>query len=704
MLHFVDLDFETQSSADLPLVGAEAYAQDPTTVVLCLNWSVDYGPKQRWFPGDATDALTALVDDTDMVFVAHNAAFEQAIWRWIMVRDFGLPYLSIERWEDTMAVAAWRGWPLKLERVARMAGIPQQKDMEGSRLTIGLSRMDKKTGNYPVCTPAILKRVADYCDQDVEVESALRRRMGLLSGLSEHERAIWVLDQRINQRGVRIDLDYVRAANRVVKRATGPMLDEFRDLTDGLNPGQRDKLIAWAAREGVPMADLRKETIDNVLDAEEVDEAGYVSNAEEDNDDVSGSPVSLPNRTLPETVRRVLQIRQTLGSSSIKKLDRMLHCVSPDGRVRGLLQYHAAGTGRWGGRLLQPQNFPRGSLTFEAGVDPVTGQSILKAPSPESVVDAIMSGDPEYVEMVLGKPAIECVISGLRHALIADPGKVFLVGDFAGIEARIVLAMAGQHDKTAMMASGQDVYLDMARRIYNREVTKANLVERQMGKATILGCGFQMGWRTFKRRVCPDLPDEFAQTVIEAYRKQWAPKIPGLWYGLNDAALKAARDSVVTEAYGVRYAQRDGFLVAALPSGWQRLWYHRPHYVPYETEQEQKDRYGKDHRPEYRSRPFWKYDTYKGGKVSHRNAYGGLLTENAVQGLARGLLAASMFRLEREGFPIVLTVHDECIAEVDEDKADEARFTAAMAEPTAWAERMRIPINVETWSGRRYKK
>ena len=240
-----------------------------------------------------------------------------------------------------------------------------------------------------------------------------------------------------------------------------------------------------------------------------------------------------------------------------------------------------------------------------------------------------------------------------------------------------------------MMASGHDVYLDMAAAIYNRRnLTKADMVERQTGKNTVLGCGFQMGAAKFHARYCPDQPIEFAERVIRAYRKEWAPKVPELWYGLDKVALHAVKDGGMQERYGVTYRRESDWLTATLPSGWQKLWYPAPRLF----------------HDEKFDREAWQYTAYKGGKASQVKAYGGLLTENVVQGLARGLLVASMMRVERAGMPIVLTVHDEIVVEIDEDKADLDLFETLMAEPTAWSERIGIPIGVEAWMGRRYKK
>src|SRR5229473_469934 len=309
---YVDLDFETASSADLKQVGTWPYADDPTTEILCLLWSVEDHKPFRWIPGQNDSTLFEYARDPRAVFIAHNAGFEQAIWHCIMVPVFGFPPIPIERWEDTMATCAWKAQPLKLEKAAIALRLPVEKDMEGNRLTLSMSRLNKKTGMYPARTPEVLTRIADYCAQDVAVESALRRRIGLLSEQSPHERGIWLLDQKINQRGVRIDLDFVRQAQLVVDRATVPLLAEFKDLTGGLAPGQRDKVIAWAGAAGVALDNLQKGYLEELLEnQEETDDAGYVSKA----GDVDGGSDDNGLAVLPEVVRRVLGIRQMLGSS-----------------------------------------------------------------------------------------------------------------------------------------------------------------------------------------------------------------------------------------------------------------------------------------------------------------------------------------------------------------------------------------------------
>lgn len=686
------LDFETMSAVDLPEAGAWRYAEDPTTDVICASVTVIVNAcreKFLWWPGDpiSTARLLALAVDPDMVFVAHNAGFEKAIWRKIMIPLFAFPDIPNSRWHDTMAVCAMRRIPMELDMAAKVLGLPQQKDNEGKKITLGLSKFNK-AGNYER-TPDKIARTGIYCMQDSDTEVALLDEIGYLP---PGERDVWLLDQRINERGIRIDLEYVRRCQQVVAGSTAPLLHEFRKLTGkgdpalGLNPGQRDKVLDWVEANGYWLPDLKKATLERVMGSQEAEAV------KEEWDDLPDLP------PMPPAVSRAMTIRALLGSASIKKLGRMEACTSLDGRARGLLQYHAAGPGRWGGRLLQPQNFPRGS--YKVDLKDADDRVAM-------AVDALMTGNHEYVQLMTGAEPINVVSSSLRHALIADKDRVFEVGDFAGIEARLVLALAGQHDKTALMASGADVYIDMALDIYGQpkfDVSNKALIEafkrehlewRQVGKNTILGCGFQMGHKTFRARYCPDQPPEFAQRVIEAYRKQWAPEVPKVWAGFEDAALETVLTGQQHEAYGVEFKIEGRWMTARLLSG-RKLWYFNPKCVrktmPWST----------DERPDVRLA--WTFQTLKNKHWITVDAYGGIITENIVQALARDLLCVAAFKCERENMPVVLTVHDEIVAEPLHRYANRGTLKQIMEDSPDWARAIKVPVQIEDWVGERYRK
>lgn len=651
---WIVLDFETVSGCDLKKAGAWRYAEDPSTDVLCLSWELGTF-RQTWYPGDAPPPFLSVTKD--VLHVAHNAAFEKAIWRNIMVPVYGWPDIPNDRWHDTMARCANLVLPQALDRAGKVLGLAHEKDMEGNRLTLSLSRINKKTGMYPEITPVIRERVGRYCEGDVAEQSELHRRIGWLPA---EERKVWILDQTINERGVRLDVPLIRAMKEIVDKASKPLAEEFREITGGLNMTQVAKVGSWLLDQGVALPDMQKDTLAAVLG--ETEEGEYVEDRIE--------------LELPPHVERALRIRQLIGSASIKKLDAMLACVCADGRARGLLNYHGAGTGRWAGRLLQPQNFPRGSIDKDITI--------------EQKIDALMTGDPEWVYTVLGEQPVETVVSSLRHCLIAEDDHELCAGDFAGIEARMVLSIAGQWDKVKMMADGVDVYCDMATSIYKREITKADTEERQTGKNSVLGLGFQMGADRFHREYCEGRPVEFAQRVVDTYRKEWAPDVPQVWYALDDAAIRAVWDRRPQEAYGVLYALEDRWLTARLPSG-RKLYYFNPQMVRKAMPWDETD-----------VRRGWTYQAMKTGQWKTIHAFGGLMTENVVQALARDLMVDAMFKCEAENYPVVLTVHDEVVSETK--RPDPKMLQQIMEDIPQWAKDLKVPVKAECWAGQRYRK
>lgn len=661
------IDFETASSIDIKKSGGWRYSEDITTEILCLAFIMD-GHVSTWRPGDDAQWLIDYANDPEIIFVAHNASFEKAIWRNIMVPLFGLPNIPNSRWDDTLAACAMRAIPLDLDRAAVALRLENHKDKKESAFTISLSKPNRK--GYYDRSPDSLLRVLRYCIQDTRTQSNLRSYLG---PLPPGERQVWLLDQRINERGLLLDMAFISAAQKVVDLATVPLVEEFFQITGGLKPTQTAKFKDWVHGRGVWIDSLAKEVVVALLGEEGEDEDEVLPGLSEINP--------------PADVRRALFIRSLVGSASVKKLKRMRECVSThDGRVRGTAQYHAASPGRWGGRLFQPHNFPRGTIDG----------------SPEEKVGVIMSGDPTMVEVLLG-PAVESVVSSLRHAIIPAPGKILLSGDFAGVEARLILAASGQHDKTALMAAGQDVYIDMActidptlRRPTTKEeakLFKALYAEmRQTGKNSVLGLGFQMGWRKFKMKYGVGLSEEFCLKIVDIYRKEWAPCVPKMWDDLGEASLETVRTGKPHDAYGVLYQVEDRWLTARLPSG-RKLWYFNPQLCRRAMPWDELD-----------VRVAWCYQQMKTGQFKTIDAFGGLMTENVIQGLARDLMVDAMFKLEKNGFPIVLTVHDEIVCEPNIADADEKAFEQIMTDIPAWAKNIQVPIAVETWKGDRYKK
>lgn len=669
MLTYVVIDFETFSALDVTDVGSWRYAEDPTTEITCLGYKVQGQLRKLWHPGEPTDELMKLAQDKQVFFLAFNCQFEKAMWRNQMV-PLGFPDIPNGRWHDIQAVCAMKVLPQNLEDAAVILQLKNQKDMEGNKIMRELLKA-RKDGSYNR-DPVLLKRNDTYCLQDVEAETEMHERLGWLpSG----ERLVWQLNQRVNERGFKLDLPYIHACKEIVAKASPPLLKEFAAITGGLTPTQTAKFKSWLEREGCYLPDLRKETIKDILGSsvDGEDDAGLSDYAPDRGD--------AGDQHLSADARRTLAIRQLVGSSSIKKLDRMLECVCADGRARGTLQYHGTGPGRSAGRLLQPHNFPKPTLKADDEGIPI-----------DLIVSAIMSRDPDFIQGTIGPP-IETVVNGLRHAVVADTGRVFISGDYSGIQARLVLALAGQHDKTALMASGATVYCDMAAQIFKRPIDKhKDLWEYGIGKNSVLGLGFQMGAKTFWIKYGKGQTLEFCENVVRTYRKEWAPLVPQVWYGLQDAAVRTVWDGTPHEAYGVLYQLEDIWLSARLPSG-RKMWYAFPRKrsrpAPWDAD---------------RILDGFSYRAIKQGQWIEIDAFGGQLTENVIMGMERDLMTCAQIKCEKEGLPVVLEVHDEILVEPDAASADPAMLKQIMLDNEPWAKQIMVPVNIDTWIGERYRK
>lgn len=695
----VVIDFETVSKCDLKKAGAWRYSEDPSTDILCLCWKDETGREGMWEPATDFDFhLSHMVGDSSVRFVAHNAGFEKAIWRNIMIPKYGFPDIPNDRWSDTMAVAAVYKLPQEMGDAAKVLGLRFTKDVEGKSHTLSLSRSFRKTGDYDRSEQS-LARVYAYCRDDVRAEMEMHL---VLRDFPDGERAVWLLDQVINERGVVLDLDFVAHAQAVVDKAIPTLKKEFAELTGGLTPNQRDKFLSWLRWEqGVVIDDMKKETVDAILGAEDEDELV------EEREGADSLPVLTPD------AERALTLRSLVRSSSVTKLGRMRQCVNRDGRARGLYAYYGAGTGRWAGRLFQPQNLPRGTLKVR----------------PDLVVDVIATEDPAHVNFMLGPP-VETVSSALRHCFVPAPGLQFAVGDFAQIEARIVLALARQDTALRSFIDGTP-YEDMASKIFGRPITKADVEERTIGKNTVLGCGFGMGWKKFRNRYCKEKPPEFAQEAIEKYRTQFAPLVPVMWRRLNLTMTMLLGGSNPTEytpyedgeLFGSEFRLDNGNIIVRMPSDRQLFFptaiFKRnehtrndkgePLYWRFPKGEAPEDFSNEDlMTPEPNSRPVrndkWGYTQWStGGRPRSVNMHGGKVAENIVQALARDLLVEAMLKCETEGLPVVMHSHDEIVCETARQDAAVA-LKQIMEDSPSWAKALGIPVATEVWTGDRYRK
>ena len=668
-MKYVVADFETASRADLQKIGAWKYASDFTTVPLCLSIKVveDDGtgnPRPqpaRCLSEKALHALDpelmALALDPKVVFLCHNAGFEQAMWHFHMV-PMGYPVLPPERWHDTMATAAMKALPLGLDALVTALELPVKKDMDGHRHMLIMCKPDRY-GGWSQHNDFNLKKLYDYCDADVDAQYGT---YVATRGLGPSERETWVVDQKVQQRGLKIDREFIGACMDVLDQVRVPMTERFCELT-GVRPTQREKILNWVNEQGVALGDMKKATLDAILDPDDEFDLGDF------------------DAPLPYHVHEALTLRRSLASSSVAKLQRMLQCAGGDDRVRYTTQYHGARTGRDAGRLIQIQNYPRGEISDRQGL------------TADMLADAILTRDVPTIQELWGPDIFSAIISSLRSCIIPEPGKVLVGGDYAGVEARNLLSMAGQHDRVDQMHSGVDVYAENASLIYKRPITKANVAERQTGKNSTLGNGYGLGPVGFRARFAPKQSVDFAQQVVSTYRNEFAPLVPKFWYALYQASVDAVWcDHAKTYSHlGIEFRREDDFLTMRLPSG-RKIWYHRPRkfksFNPVT---------GNEH-------PAWTFMSYQGKKFRRIAAWHGMTTADCIQGSARCMLVEAMKRGEKAGLTTIFKVHDELVYE-EFDRPDICQVVQQIMEDVdPWVRERQFKVKAEVEKMLRYRK
>jgi DNA polymerase len=621
-----------------------------------MAYALGDGPVGLWVPGDPVPDEVTYALSEGMDFRAWNANFERVMWRQILTPVYGFPPVPLETWVDTAAEAAAMALPRGLDKAAQVLQVSHQKDQRGHRLMLQMAKPRKK-GPPPAWwdLPEKMESLYRYCKQDVRTERAIA---AVLRPLSDAEREVYLLDQQANDRGVLIDLDLVRGLSKLADEATARADVRLQEITDGEVEAVTNvqNIRGWLDRNGVPLDDLTKRTVSETLQLD-----------------------------LPEAAREVLEIRAETGKTSVKKLQAMLANACRDGRARGQLLYHGAGTGRWSGKGIQPQNFPRPTI-----------------PDVESLIPDVLEGN--YDGLAERYPIMEVVTSLLRSCFRAAPGRRFLCADFSAIEGHVTAWLADQ-------PGGMLSYEEMAYEIFHgreldgqclslREAVEAVKVtpnERMVGKVAVLGCGFGMGpdkyQDTVKAWTGLEISDTLAERVVAKYREQ-NNDIVRLWKELQSAAIEAVRHPGTIVRAGrngsIRYSVRGQFLWCALPSG-RPLAYAMPTLVdrmtPWGTMQKVVEIRTVDSMTK---------------KWVRRQLYGGLQTENVVQAIARDLMVASTQRVQDAGYDMVLTVHDEVLCEALNDNGSLDEFNALMSERPMWGSQ--IPLKVEGWEGMRYRK
>ena len=659
------IDFETRSAAPIRKVGAARYAEDRTTEAICLalTWQGEepviwYSPAFRdglTLPTVSDDTVRSMIKTADVI-EAHNAQFEYFIWKYVMPR-YGFAMFDVKKLRCSAAKAATYGLPRSLEQACQVMKVRQQKAMEGSRLMMSLCRPRKalkaemladpgwESKLYWRGTPADFTRLGIYCMQDVRAEEDFSDS---LPDLPEAEQQLWLLDLAINDRGVHVDAPATTAIVQCLETHSSALIRKFCQLTGGQvnSPRQREATLRHLIALGIQMD-------------------GLTAN------DVEAALASTEN----ETARQILKIRQSLSKASTAKYKAFLEARNSDDRLRGMFMYHGAGTGRWTGKIVQPQNFPRGSFSDVDGA-----------------IRLFQAGDLEAVDLFYADPMVAAATC-IRGMITPAEGHDFICADYSAIEGRVLAWLAGEEDALNVYREGRDPYKVAAAAIYHTTADAVDKSQRQVGKVAELACGYQGGVNAFNRMAenyGVELPESEVKSIVEKWRAN-RPETVRYWAELERACFAAvSKPGAVYKYRNVKFTVRNGFLAVKLPSG-RCLYYANPR-----IEQKEMSWGGMK-----------AVVSYEGVNSMTRKwvrsyLYGGLLAENITQATARDVLVNGLFQVESRDYPVVLHVHDEAVAEVPETAGSVEEFEKLLCKTPVWA--AGLPLKAEGWRGKRYKK
>lgn len=733
-----DMDFETYSEAgyiwnadggkwDAPkgairkglfAVGAAVYAEHPSTEVLSLAYDLKDGQGPRlWIPGmEPPEELFAHIAGGGLI-EAWNCAFEWRIWRDVCAARMGWPDLPFWQLRDAMAKARAFALPGALAKAAEVLQVADQKIGDGKRLIDKFScprKPTKKDARFrirPEDDPDDAANLYAYNIGDIKAEAAVA---ALVPDLPPEELDFWLCTQASNARGVALDMPSVNAGVQILDQALDRYNAELEQLTGGTvkRASEVQKLTGWLGAFGIRLSSLDDEAVTGALKR----------------DDLAAPP------------RRALEIRQLVGSAGVKKLYAMQRMATKDGRACDMFVYHRARTGRDGGADIQPQNLTKAGPALRWCEDMTCqkpyGQHLNACPhcgageefsrpagwsweAVDRALEVVRTGRLDEVERIYGNALL--TLSGcIRGLFTAAPGYDLLCSDYSSIEAVVTAVLAGEEWRIQAFRDRKDIYLESASTVtgrspefyaeYHAEHGEKHPDRQKIGKPAELGLGFGGwvgAWRQFDKT--DTFTDEDVKGIITAWRAA-SPAVVELWggqvrgkpwrpdryelFGLEGAAIAAVQNP--GECYSYRlltFGTKGDALFCKLPSG-RLLTYHRPRLSP-------STRWGGQLEltfEGYNSNP-------KMGPIGwvRLNTYGGRLAENVIQATARDFLRDAVIRLERAGYPIVLRVHDELIAEVPEGFGSVEEFEAIMATPPDWAAGW--PIRAAGgWRGKRYRK
>lgn len=640
MQHHLSIDIETKSSVDITKAGAYRYAQSEDFEILLFAYKYDEEDVQLV---DLTveeripeRILTALMNP-NVVKHAYNAAFE---WYCLNTAGYRTP---LEQWNCTMIHGLYCGYAAGLDATGKAIGLPQDKQ----KLSTGKAliryfctpcKPTKSNGgrswNLPKHAPEKWELFREYCKQDVVTENEILKRLQAFPVPKEEQR-LWRMDILMNAYGVRVDTNLIAGALAIDSHSTECLTAEAFRITGLANPNSATQLQQWLSGKDVDIPNLQKATVEEYLQRED----------------------------LPDDARKILEIRQQLGKTSIKKYVAMDTAKGADDRVRGLTQFYGANrTGRWAGRLVQLQNLPRNYLkTLDYA------RNLVKDKNYDGI-KLLYGNVPDTLSQLI------------RTAFIPSDGNKFVVADFSAIEARVIAWLAGEQWVNEVFATHGKIYEATASQMFHvpiEKIAKGNpeYSLRQKGKVATLALGYQGGTAALiaMGALNMGLAEEELPDIVQRWRSA-NPRIRDLWYAVEQAALTTMQTAQPQGIYGLIFRYEgdlvygQSFLTVQLPSG-RKLFYPKPFL--------QENQFGK-----------MAIHYYTVGQQTRKwevaSTYGGKMTENIVQAIARDCLAETLKRIDRMGLQVVFHVHDEVIIDAPVSiTVDE--ICDLMAEPIPWA-------------------
>lgn len=662
-------DYETYSELDVTVCGPYKYANHPSTEITCLGYKIDDGPSKVWFPhrSKIPKELKECLNDEETIVVAHNFAFEFNMHNYVLRKKYcpEIRQLKIFRSSCTAARAALQTYPRKLEHLAEALHLPHKKDMEGHRLMLKMAKPKKPSKKDPSTrhnSEEQFDRLGKYCLSDIETEYHADK---VLPELPPMERKLWSLDQKMNARGVKADIKLCRKIIKLINEFIKIENRRLQALTEGeVNKATQVKeLLKFINGLGAKMEKLDKNAV-----SLKVNQLSKIQ-----------------NRSINQNIiLECLRIRRGAGKTSTGKFQAFIDRADENGVCRDIWMYCGAATRRWAGRGIQFQNLPRPLALYE---DYTIDE-----------VEALEFADIEYIQKVYSNP-MGFFSTIIRSMILVDDGERMLCADYNAIELRVLMWLVGCALGLKMIKNGEDMYCALADDIFGRKITKEDKFERFTGKEGVLGAGYQMGPPKFKKSVFdktlsqnPDgggvvISDELSVKTIKAYRKKFK-EVPEFWYGVEKAAINCVRTKKPVVYGKIKFVMRDGdHLYCILPSGGELSY-------PNAKLKLKTDQWGKQKVTLYHGR------MNKAGRWISLPTYGGKLTENIVQAIARDVMAHGMLSAETKGYPILKTIHDELTAKKGKGTLEE--FEKIMVDAPPWAYGM--PLKTEGFETFRFRK